>query len=448
MSGVIANRAVVIGAGMGGLTAAAALTGHFAQVIVLELDELPGQPAQRPNVPHGRHAHALLGGGLRALEELLPGFGDNLEAAGAVRYRAGLDIRYEHPEFHPLPQRDLGWHQWAMSRPLIEFVARQRVSRLPGVSFRTHCRARELIPTTIGGSVQGVRVESKDSDVETLAADLVIDASGRGMPTLAYLKASGYGLPEESSIGIDVTYASAMFAIPDDAPTDWKGAFTYPNPPSDGAGGALFPLEGSRWLLTVSARHGKQPPGDPDGFMKYVEQLRTPTLYRAIRDAERIGDIARFRFPASARRHFERLDAFPRGLLPIADAICHFNPVYGQGMSVAALEACRLKSLLTALSKDEEPLAQLALPYFSAIATIIETPWGVANLDFAYPQTTGTRPEGIEGTLRFTRALTRLAARDPAIHKQMMQVQQLLLPRDVYREPSFVQRIQAEIAAL
>jgi 2-polyprenyl-6-methoxyphenol hydroxylase-like FAD-dependent oxidoreductase len=220
---------------------------------------------------------------------------------------------------------------------------------------------------------------------------------------------------------------------------------TLPDPPNDGRGALLLPIEDHRWIVTATARHGARPPGDPEGFLQYFRQLRTSTIYDAIRAAAPIGPIERFVFPASVRRHFEHLDLFPRGLLPIADAICHFNPVYGQGMSVAAIEACRLKSLLDALSADDDPLAALAPRYFAAIAPIIDTPWAVATLDFAFPGTLGTRPEGFDRTLQFTRALNRLSAREPEVHRLMMEVQQLLRPREVYREPQFLQRIAAEM---
>src|SRR4051794_6818323 len=123
---VLGKRAVVIGAGMGGLTAARAAADAFEEVVVLERDELPGDGAQRAGVPQGRHAHGLLAGGQRALEELFPGLTADLEAGGAVRYRIGLDNRLERPGYDPFPQRDLGWDAPALSRPLLEGGGRRR----------------------------------------------------------------------------------------------------------------------------------------------------------------------------------------------------------------------------------------------------------------------------------------------------------------------------------
>ena len=143
------------------------------------------------------------------------------------------------------------------------------------------------------------------------------------------------------------------------------------------------------------------------------------------------------------RRHFERLDVFPRGLLPIGDAICRFNPVYGQGMSVAALEACLLQRLLEG---DSNPIAGLAPAFFAEVQTLIETPWSVAILDFVFPDTRGQRPADFETTLKFGIALTRLAAEDPDVHKLTVEVQHLLRTRSVYRDPALVQRVLAKMA--
>src|SRR5271169_3261468 len=301
MAKVIGETAVVIGAGIAGLSAAAALSQFFSQVIVLERDELPAGAAPRPGVAQGRHPHLLLVGGLRALEQLFPGVGDDLAAAGAVRYQVARDIRVEQPGFHPYPQRDFGFFSYAMSRPLLETVIRRRLAQISNVTVRTPTRVLEIIAASGGGAVQGVRLENEDNTTETQAADLIIDASGRGVPTLSLLKACGLPLPQETSIGIDVTYATAKFAIPDSAPSDWKVLAVMGDPRGNRSGGGVFPLEGRRWMVTLAAAHGDKPPGDPAGFMQLAQTLRTATIYKAIRSAERIEDIERFAFPASVR---------------------------------------------------------------------------------------------------------------------------------------------------
>ena len=188
---VIGRQAVVIGAGMGGLAAAAALAGFFEHIVVLERDELPGDAVDRAGTPQGRHNHALLAGGQRALGELFPGFEEDLAQAGAVPLRVSADLRTEMPGFDPFPQRDLGWHVFSMSRPLIERTARRRVERLRNVALRSRCRARTLEASGYGGAaaVTGVRCEDAEGRAETVTADLVVDASGGGRLTHDLLEA-------------------------------------------------------------------------------------------------------------------------------------------------------------------------------------------------------------------------------------------------------------------
>jgi flavin-dependent dehydrogenase len=208
----------------------------------------------------------------------------------------------------------------------------------------------------------------------------------------------------------------------------------------------MLPIEGNRWMATIGGRHGDVPSGDVEGFLTYARALRTPTIYNAISHAKRLDGVARYGFPESVRRHFERLDVFPRGLLPIGDAICRFNPIYGQGMSVAALEACLLQRLLKRLGGDTNPIAGLASTFFAEVQTLIETPWSAAILDFVFPDTRGQRPADFDTTLKFGIALTQLAAEDPAVHKLTAEVQHLLKPRSVYRDPALVQRVLAKMA--
>ncbi len=286
-STLIGKQAVVIGAGMAGLTAAAALADRFDQVVVLERDILPSEPAYRTGTPQARHVHGLLSSGQRALSELFPGFEQDLARAGAVPLRAGLDVRVERPGYDPFPQRDLGWSGYAASRPTIERAVRQRVESSATTTLRQRCRVKEVLASPDGAAVTDVRCENDSGASETIAADLVVDASGRGGPTLALLQSIGRPLPEETTIGIDLGYATCVFAIPDDASTDWKGVMTFGQAPQNGRGGLMLPLEGNRWMLTIAGLHGDLPPGDTEGFLTYVKSLRTPTIHNAISHAKR-----------------------------------------------------------------------------------------------------------------------------------------------------------------
>ena len=443
-SNLIGRRAIVIGAGMGGCSVARALADYFEQVVMIERDSLPAEPIPRSGVPQSQQVHGLLGGGLRALEELFPGFGLDLAAAGAAPLRVGLDLRVERPGYDPFPQRDLGWTTYAMSRPLIESVLRRRIADDDNILVHQDCRALEITTSADRTAVTGVQYETADGKREMLSAELVVDASGRGSITLALLESIGFA-PPATTIGVDIGYAGAVFAMPEDAPSDWKGVLLHPSAPADVRGCFMMPVENNRWMLALAGRNGDWPPGDEKGFMAFARSLRMPTVYNAIKGAKRLGQISRFGFVESIWRHFERLEIMPRGLIPIGDVICRFNPVYGQGMTVAVQEASLLQRLLRT-STESDPLARLSKSFLSEAALLVGDAWAMSAIpDLIYPQTRGERPADFDRVLGFASALSRVAAGDPAVHKLMFEVHHLLKPRSVYRDPILMERVTAEM---
>src|ERR1700692_3156688 len=242
MSDRFGKHAVVVGAGIGGLTAAKALSSHFEKVTVLERDALPSKPPGRTGTPQSRQGHVLLRGGLDALTKFFPDFETELERAGAVRARVGSEIRIESPGFDPFPQRDLAFDTLCMTRPLVEFVARRLVEQQGNIAFQLRCRVTRFLTSPDQSVVVGVRYDAAGGESTTLAADLVVDASSRGTLTLEALDTIGMPRPAETEIGIDLSYATATFEIPPAAPRDWRAVIHRPAADS-GRGAFLFPIE-------------------------------------------------------------------------------------------------------------------------------------------------------------------------------------------------------------
>jgi len=261
----------------------------------------------------------------------------------------------------------------------------------------------ELTASPDNGGVAGVRFEDARGMRGSLAADLVVDASGRASPTLRFLEAIGSAKPAEIEIGIDQAYATAVFEKPEDAPTDWLGVVHAPTPPGSSRFGILLPIEGRRWSVSLGVNHGEVPPGDIDGFMAFAKSFRLPTICNAIRGAKRVGDIARFGMACSVLRAFDKLGRFPRGLVPLGDSVCRFPPVGGQGMSVVAQECCVLANLLESRRGRTDPLDGLAEAFFSEIQPLLEAPWAVAMNDLVYSQTRGQRPPDFETRIQYAR---------------------------------------------
>jgi 2-polyprenyl-6-methoxyphenol hydroxylase-like FAD-dependent oxidoreductase len=422
------------------MAAARALSDSFAEVVVLERDKLVRDASPRVGVPQGKQPHALLVGGLRALTEQFPRFVDQLVKSGAVAYDY-TKARLEIGGFDPLPQRDLGIPIYSASRPLIEYVIRQELEQMPNVALQAQSRV-EALTLSESGAINGARYSAPGDTVRSVSADLVVDASGRGVPTLKLLDSIGCGRPDTSSIGINIDYSTAVFAKPKDAPSDWLLLATLANAPKERHGGLIMPIEGDQWMVTMSTRHPQSPPPATDAeFLTHAQGLRTKSLFNAIQNAQRITPIVRHRFTGSLRVHWERFNALPRGLLLLGDAACHFNPLFGQGMSAAAQQALVLKRLLATAADQSDPLGWLQSDYFAKIAQVLDAPWSVAISDLIYPETTGTRPDTFERSMQFAAGLLRLAVQDPEIHKLMTEVQQLLKPPSVYNDPELHRRI-------
>jgi hypothetical protein len=305
----IGRHAIVVGAGMGGLAAAKALSSSFETVTVLERDALASEPIARTGTPQARQIHVLLRGGLDALNELFPGFESELERAGAVRVRVGSQARLELPGFDPFPRRDLGFDYLSMTRPLLEFVVRRLIERQSNIALMSHCRVTQFLESPDRTAVTGIGYDDTGGRGTELAADLVVDASSRGILTLELLNRVGLPRPEERQIGIDLHYATAMFRIPPSAPPDWRAVLHRPSAQS-GRGGLLVPVENECWQVNLTHMHGGTVPENVGDFIAFARTLRTQTIYDAIKDAVPIGPIYRFVFPCSIRATLRRLSIF------------------------------------------------------------------------------------------------------------------------------------------
>jgi 2-polyprenyl-6-methoxyphenol hydroxylase-like FAD-dependent oxidoreductase len=431
----IAEHAVVIGAGMGGLAAAAAVAPHFERVTVLERDALPDGAEWRVGTPQCRHAHGLLVGGLKTLEALAPGYAADLAAAGGVGVRIPQDVQTESPGLGDLPRHDLGLPlAYFGTRPLLEHTLRRRLTASGAVVVRDRCRARSL--TLANGAVTGVAAGGED-----VPADLVIDASGRGAPTMEALQTLGYPPPEETVLGVDATYCSALVRKPAGWVDDWLGCLTYPVAATgDHLGGFLFSAENRQWMLSIIEMHGELTEGW-DALLAKARRLRTPTIYEAIKDAEPV-ETAAFKRASSTRRWFERMQRFPPGLVAIGDAITQINPIYGQGMSVAAQQAEVLGAVLAERVGAAEPLAGLAEAFFAKMPSVTDGPWtSSAAFDLQYPLTRGERPPDLAARRAYASALGRLAIEDPAVLKIYMEVNHCLRSPEAFGEPALAARV-------
>jgi 2-polyprenyl-6-methoxyphenol hydroxylase-like FAD-dependent oxidoreductase len=444
MSGFLGRRAVVVGAGIGGMSMAGALAQYFEQVEIFERDRLTASAASRCGTPQDRHPHGLLAGGLQALGEIFPGFESDLSRADAVPVQVAQEVQYERPDVGVLPKRDFGLLLLCASRPLIELVLRRRVEAIANIVLRPKCRVTGIVPTTSGAAVDGIRFDAGSGRSEILAADLVVDASGRGALTSTLFEALGWERPAETEVGVDLSYATVVVAIPPNALPDWKLVLTQPHPPYRALHAVLVPIEGDRWIIAIADHHAVARPETWDAFLEASRSLITPTVNNALRYAEPPSGIRHYRFPISYWKHFEQLPRLPHGVLPVADALCRFNPIHGQGMSSAAKQARLLQDVLGRAAGEPDPITAVQTGFMADVASVLETPWNMStSADLAFPRTRGIRPENFEEAQQFEVALFRAAVTDPVVHRAIMEVAQLLQPQSRLQEPQIMRRIEA-----
>jgi 2-polyprenyl-6-methoxyphenol hydroxylase-like FAD-dependent oxidoreductase len=437
------KRAVVIGAGISGLAAAQALTEHFAQVVVLERDMFPLEAVVRPGVPQGRQPHGLLVGGLAALDDLFPSIGADFRRAGAHPNDFGEHVRFELPGLERFPKRDLGISGVVMSRPLLEHVMRKRLAQ-DNVIVRGGCRVMGMQSVPGDATVASISYQLPTGELDNLAVDLVVDASGRGLPTLTYLDAIGQPRPDETTIGVDLNYCSAIYAMPPGARPDFNVLVTLPQAPQKTRTGYILRREPDLWHVLLVGRGADSVPADDDGFLAFAQGLETPTLYNTIKAARRVSDFMRYSFVESCRRHFVRMDAFPDNLIPIGDALCRFNPVYGQGMAVGARQAVVLRDVLRERVTPAEPISGLSKKYLTVADTIIDDPWNMSVIpDLVYEETLGERPPNLDDALKFQFEVAQAAIHDASVHKCYGEVLNLLKPASALGTPEMLERIGA-----
>jgi 2-polyprenyl-6-methoxyphenol hydroxylase-like FAD-dependent oxidoreductase len=397
-SRLLGEHAIVIGGSIAGLVAARVLSERFGRVTIVDRDALPVSATHRRGVPQGCHGHGLLASGLEGLTQLFPRLRQDLVDAGAVEGDVVGSVRwFQHGCYKA--RFDSGLGGVLLSRPLLECMVRRRVLALPNVEMTPNVHVLGLASSETRERVTGVRVQhhrphvdvARSVDFTTFTADLVVDATGRASRAPAWLEDLGYAKPVVEDVGVDLGYTTRTYVRLPDHLDGALGAIVTPTPPKETRGGFMLAMEQDRWIVSLCGWTGDHAPATPEGFLEYARSLPRQDIYDVVRRATPLSDPVSYAIAASTRRRYERLTRLPERFLAIGDSIAAFNPVYGQGMSVATLEALELAACLD----EPEGLTWIGRRFFDRAARVVDTPWTMAvGADFAFHGVTGKQPAG------------------------------------------------------
>ena len=451
---VLANRhAIVIGGSMAGMLTARVLADHFDYVTVLDRDTFPAEPDHRKGVPQSHHAHGLLARGQIIIEQLFPGIIHEMRMSGAwaegelvlVSPAGKLPSLAANEGELEEGKKGGGGEGAYVSRFFLEWNVRRRLTMLENIEVRSSVEVIDLLATADNAQVTGVQLRPRGDDtvegrMERLVGDLVVDASGRNSNVLDWLIALGYDTPAEETINSDIGYASRFYEKPEDFPADWGAIIINGRAPDNPRAGLILPIEHDKWHVTVGGMAGNYPPTDEAGFIQWARDLPDPSLYEAIRIAKPITPIRGYRTPTNRLRRFEEMDRWPRGFIVTGDAVCCFNPIYGQGMTTSALDALAIAKVLD--ERQNNPTIDFEHRVRDEIAKTVAAPWLIAtgeDLRWQGVKLEGTRNRiGTKLTHRYMNLYLREATSDTLLAGLYFAVINMLAPPAAMMQPRVV----------
>jgi flavin-dependent dehydrogenase len=419
------KHAIIMGGSIAGLSAAAALARTYDRVTVLERDEDPGGPLARRGVPQSNQPHLLFSRGRKVLESLMPGIAEGLASDGVTQHDMGSELRwYQHGSWKISFRADIPI--WFQTRPLLEEHMRRRVRERANVELRFGVAVDQ--PIHVDGAVRGVRLR----DGTELTADLVIDATGRGTRSPTWLAEWGYGDVIEEQVDIGLAYVSAEFE-PAAGQVPSPGIAVLQLPPTIKRGGYALMVEDGRWLVTMIGYHHDHPPTTHDEFIAWSSTLAQPAIHDVLVGAKPVTPLRRYTFPHQLRRRYETMAKLPEGYVILGDAICSFDPTFGQGMSIAAMQAELLGKLAGRRStrKIQARLARMAA-----------VPWSMTSSEaHRWAETRGPDPFGAALLRRYSGRLFELASKYRDVYRVVLDVIQFEASPMALLHPQMLRRV-------
>ncbi|PEN89076.1 NAD(P)/FAD-dependent oxidoreductase [Bacillus toyonensis] len=417
------NKAIVIGGSMAGKFAAKALSTSFKEVIILEVGDKWDGKASRKRVPQSDHPHVLLKGGEKAIEELFPTITNELIKAGSIINNFTRDLKWH--QFGLWKQPFIGEvHMIQQSRPLLEWHIQKRIDQISNITITYKTLVKGLLVDGKLNKVCGVKVKYLETGMqEEVHADIVIDASGFGSKSMEWLREYEIEVQEEK-VRIDLFYATKMFQLKENEELDCCNMLMSPSFPENPYGVLIQTIEDNRYFVTFSGYANEKAPQTDDEFYDFAENLSISNVTDFLNKAEGITDIKTYKIPYQVRRRFDLVNNVPEGLLVVGDAQCRFDPVFGQGVSVAAMEAHQLQLLLQSRKQLDKTFTQ---QFYKKTADIIEIPWDMTTTEISrHPQLKRELTTKQKFQLWYTKQIYRLSASDSDVYIRLVRVMNLI----------------------
>jgi flavin-dependent dehydrogenase len=427
------RRAIVLGASIAGLLAARALSDHFQEVLLIERAELPDGPVHRSTVPQGRHAHGLLAGGADAIERLLPGLSGELAAKGCLSGDNLRDLSWIFGGAR-LAVGDSGVQGIAVARPVLEHAIRVRVLALSGVRITTGTRVMGLVVSE--GRVTGVRTTAANGGEEQLSADVVVDATGRTSTLPEFLEVVGYRRPRVEEVGLATNYVSRSYARSEAHAAHGVGVLLVSSPQVP-RGGIALAIDERTWIFSQYGLGSVRPPLDPEGYLSFARSLSGPQLARILETSQPLDDAATMKFASSRRLHYEELQRLPDALFVCGDALASFNPTFGQGMTVAALQAERLQAMGHGIT---EPGANRR--FLRQASEIVDVAWNTAaGRAFTYEGVRGRPTAAMRISNAYVPRVVARALADVSVATALLRTMHFLAPPSSLFAPAILAKV-------
>lgn len=424
------DHAVVIGASMAGLLAARVASDFYKRVTVLERD-ISHDVEPRKGVPQGHHSHVLLTKGHSILNSLFPSFTQDCINQGAIIRDVRDRYDFYYRGYWPHMKTDMTFT--GISRPALEYLVRGYVAKIANITMQYGYEVQGF--SYDKNDILGVKVSNRmDGSAFMLAADLVIDAQGRGSRTPQWLTDNGFLAPSESHVHVNIKYATRIYSrgVCDE---NARTHLVVHDAPHTTKAGCAIPIEQNRYIITLADMFGKPVPASHDDFLRFAKTLAAPDIFNLISKESPQGETHHYNFPYSRWRHYEKMSFHPRGLVVVGDAVSSFNPIYGQGMTVAALDAQTLGEWLKNDKHNHKALAQ-------DIAANVQHAWDISvGADFAFPNTIGPKAFGVDFVNWYFKRFTKLAPYNPELTRLFFEVTHLLKKPHALFQPRIIAQV-------